>query len=281
MILQDFAPAPDVQAYVQLFRIVHLEFSKEDAIPIKAYPPRPEQCLAFYPYDKETVAYASSNKVVHQLPVVLYGQFTQVTNRLIGHQFLVFQIVFLPGAIYQLTGIPSSELVDEYLDASIFFGNQVHEVNEQLFEAETYESMIHIGNQFIRKLIAKFKREILPIDLVCAQLLNTNNHFTIDQIAQKAYYSNRQLERKFKERTGVNPKLFMRIIRFDNAFRQKNSFPQLEWLRIAVECDYHDYQHLVRDYKDFTQLTPNQFHLIEDKAPERKFGLNEGFYKSK
>lgn len=281
MILKDFVPAPDVHAFVQLFRIVHLEFSKEDAIPIKAYPPRPEQCLAFYPYDKERVAYASSNKVVNNLPVVLYGQFTQVTNRMIGHKFLVFQVVFLPGAIYQLTGIPSNELVDEYLDASIFFGNQVHEVNEQLFEAGTYEAMIHIGNQFIRKLMAKSKSLVLPIDSVCAQLLNTINHFTIDQIAQKAYYSNRQLERKFKERTGVNPKLFMRIIRFDNAFRQKNSFPKMEWLRIAMECDYHDYQHLVKDYKDFTQLTPNQFHLIEAKAPERKFGLNEGFYKSK
>jgi len=281
MILKDFIPAPDVQSYVQLFRIVHLEFSKGDAIPIKAYPPRPEQCLAFYPYDRETVAYVGSNKVVQQLPVVLYGQFTQVTNRMIGHQFLVFQIVFYPGALYKLTGIPSSELVNEYLDGSIFFGNQVHEVNEQLYEAKNYDTMIAIGNLFIRTLIAKSKQPILPIDWACAQLLNNTHQWSIDQIARQACYSSRQLERKFKERTGVNPKLFMRIIRFDNAFRQKNSHPTMDWLRIAVECDYHDYQHLVKDYKDFTQLTPNQFHLIEDKAPERKFGLNEGFYKSK
>lgn len=280
MILKDFLPAPDVQRFVQLFRIVHLEFSKGEAIPIKAYPPRPEQCLAFYPYDKERVQYAGSNKVVHQLPVVLYGQFTQVTNRMIGHQFLVFQIVFLPGALYQLTGIPSSELIDEYLDGSIFFGNQVHEVNEQLYEAKNYEAMISIGNQFIRKLIAKTIQPILPIDWACAQLLNKTSQLSIDQIARQACYSSRQLERKFKERTGVNPKLFMRIIRFDNAFRQKNSHPTMDWLRIAVECDYHDYQHLVKDYKDFTKLTPNQFHLIEENAPERKFGLNEGFYKT-
>ena len=281
MILKDFLPAPDVQSYVQLFRIVHLEFSKEDAIPIKAYPPRPEQCLAFYPYDRETVAFVGSNKVVHQLPVVLYGQFTQVTNRMIGHQFLVFQIVFYPGALYKLTGIPSNELVNEYLDGSIFFGNQVHEVNEQLYEAKNYDAMIAIGNMFIRTLIAKSIQPILPIDWACTQLLNRTSQLSIDEIARQACYSSRQLERKFKERTGVNPKLFMRIIRFDHAFRQKNSHPTMDWLRIAVECDYHDYQHLVRDYKDFTQLSPNQFHLIEDKAPERKFGLNEGFYKGK
>ena len=207
MILKDFVPALDVQAFVQIFRIVHLEFSKEDDIPIKAYPPRPEQCLAFYPLDRETVEYVGSNKVVNHLPVVLYGQFTQVTNRMIGHQFLVFQIVFLPGALYQLTGMPSSELVNEYLDGSIFFGNQVHEVNEQLYEAKNYESMIAIGNQFIRKLMAKSIKPILPIDWACVQLLNKTSQLGIDQIARQACYSARQLERKFKERTGVNPKL--------------------------------------------------------------------------
>lgn len=280
MILKDFLPAPDVQSYVQLFRIVHLEFSKGEAIPIKAYPPRPEQCLAFYPFDREIVAYTSSDKVVHHLPVVLYGQFTEVTNRMIGHQFLVFQIVFYPGALYKLIGIPSSELVNEYLDGSIFFGNQVHEVNEQLYEAKSYSAMIEIGNQFIRKLIAKTIQPTLPIDWVCTQLLNKSCQLSIDEIARQAFYSSRQLERKFKERTGVNPKLFMRIIRFDNAFRQKNSNPEMDWLRIALEFDYHDYQHLAKDYKDFTNLTPSQFHLIEEKAPERKFGLNEGFYKN-
>ncbi|MGL6269701.1 MAG: helix-turn-helix domain-containing protein, partial [Chitinophagaceae bacterium] len=85
-------------------------------------------------------------------------------------------------------------------------------------------------------------------------------------------------ERKFKERTGVNPKLYARIIRFDRAFRLKNSRPEFDWLRIAVECDYHDYQHLAKDYKDFTGLTPNSFHEIENKAPERSFGLSEGYY---
>lgn len=279
MILKDFIPAPDVRQFVQLFRIVHLEFSREDAIPCKAYPPRPEQCLAFYPYDRETVQYASSNKTVSNLPVVLYGQFTEVTNRMIGHRFLVFQIVFLPGAIYQLTGIPSNELVNEYLDASLVFGKQVHDINEQLSEALDYTAMITIGNQFVRTLMAKSSKLIQPIDAIWLTLLQKDNPYTIDWIAKQACYSVRQLERKFKERTGVSPKLFMRVIRFDHAFRQKNSFPEVEWLRIALECDYHDYQHLAKDYKDFTGLSPTQFHLIEEQAPERKFGLNEGFYK--
>lgn len=96
MLLKDFIPAPDVQEFVQLYRIVHLRFEKGQPIPVKAYPPRPEHCLAFYPYDTETVEYLSSGKEVKHVPIVLYGQFTEVTNRIIGNNFLVFQVIFIP-----------------------------------------------------------------------------------------------------------------------------------------------------------------------------------------
>lgn len=75
------------------------------------------------------------------------------------------------------------------------------------------------------------------------------------------------------------PSCLKRVIRFDKVFRYKNSNPQFDWLRIAVACDYHDYQHLVKEYKDFTGFTPVVFHEIENKAPERAFGLAEGYYK--
>lgn len=279
MLLKDFIPSPDVQEFIQLYRIVHLVFNKGEAIPAKAYPPRPEQCIAFYPYEKETVEFASTGKLVGDLPVVLYGQFTEVTHRKIGNQFLVIQIIFNPGALFRLTGIPADELTNQYLDAGTVFNSIIHEVNEQLFLAKDYQQMIGIVNEFVRKLIRKKQKSILPIDEVCLNMLKCQNQYSIDEIAKQACYSNRQFERKFKERTGLNPKLFVRVIAFDNAFRMKNSFAELDWLRIALECGYHDYQHLVKAYKDFTGLTPNAFHQLEEKAPERKFGLNEGVYK--
>ncbi|MBL0294607.1 MAG: helix-turn-helix domain-containing protein [Saprospiraceae bacterium] len=58
----------------------------------------------------------------------------------------------------------------------------------------------------------------------------------------------------------------MKVVRFENAFRMKNKNPVMDWLSIALSCGYYDYQHLVKDYKDLTGLTPNQFHEIESKA---------------
>lgn len=281
MLLKDFIPSPVVSEYIQLYRIVHFVFGANEPLPFKAYPPRPEHCLAFYPYDTETVQYADTGKTIHSLPVVLYGQQLAVTNRFIGREFLVFQIIFHPGALFRLTGIPANELTNEYLDAEAVFTSDVRLVNEQLYYAANYNQMLQIADVFVKQLIKSKKKEQHAIDEVSKLLLKQNGDFLVDDMAKQSFLSHKQFERKFKERTGVNPKLLARIARFDKAFRLKNSHPHYDWLRIAVECNYHDYQHLVRDYKDFTSMTPTAFHEIENKAPERKFGLAETFYGAK
>ncbi|MBL7729287.1 MAG: AraC family transcriptional regulator [Dinghuibacter sp.] len=278
MLLKDFIPPPDIKEFVQLYRIVHLQFERNQQVPYKAYPPRPEQCLAFYPYDTETIQYNNTGKQVASLPVVLYGQFTEVTNRIIGNHFLVFQVIFKPGALYRLIKLPATEITNQYLGAETFFSSQVQLVNEQLFYAKSYGGMMDVINRFVRTLIKNQRQSKLPVDDACNLLLSGSRQWTLSSIASEACLSNRQLERVFKDRTGVNPKLYARIIRFDKAFRLKNTYPDMDWLRIAMECDYHDYQHLSKEYKDFTGLTPTAFHEIENKAPERKLGLSEGYY---
>lgn len=280
MLLQDFIPALDVQEYVQLYRIVHLNFAQGETVPAKAYPPRPEHCLAFYPFDTETVTYQQSGKQVAHLRTVLYGQFTEVTHRSIGHRFLVVQIIFFPGALYRLAGIAASEIHNAYFDAETVFSGSLRLVNEQLFQAKSYSAMIDIVNVFVRQLMNGRRKQPLPIDDACRWMLQQNGHASLQQLAHLSFTSYRQLERQFAQRVGVSPKTYERIIRFDKAFRLKNSKPHFDWLRIAMECGYYDYQHLAKAYKDFTSLSPGTFHEIENQAPERKFGLSEGYYQS-
>jgi hypothetical protein len=171
LLLKDFIPAPEVREFVQLFRIVHFQFEKEQPLPFKAYPPRPEQCLAFYPFDTEVVEYPESGLQVKHVPVVLYGQFSQVTNRMIGRNFLVVQVVFQPGALYRLTGIPAHELCNRYMDAEVHFSSQIRFVNEQLAAATSYEQMLEVVTAFIRSLIRTHKKERLLVNDVFLLLL--------------------------------------------------------------------------------------------------------------
>ena len=126
----------------------------------------------------------------------------------------------------------------------------------------------------IRK-INKVKKNQHPFDDVAKLMLTSHDQHSLDWYIKESCLSHRQFDRKFYDRIGIAPKEYLRVVRFDRAFRMKNRFPKKEWLSVAVACGYYDYQHLTRDYKEFTGLTPQQFFEADNKAPERIFGEAE------
>lgn len=279
MMLKDFMPDVSLRAFVRCYRIVHLKFDSQDPPPYKPYTPRPEQCIAFYPYDREQVDFTHRDASVSNVPVALVGQALSVTNRHIQGHFMVLQILLQPGALYRLTGMPGEEINDAYIEADRVFSKDIHYVNEAFFHARSYLEMVEIANAFVKGLLRKGVKDGQPVDRVCRMLLERPN-LPLERLANDACLSIKQFERNFRARTGVNPKLFARLVRFDRAFREKNLHPGRDWLSIALSCNYHDYQHLVRDYRDFTGLRPTDFHDLESRAPERRFGLAEHYYET-
>ena len=103
-----------------------------------------------------------------------------------------------------------------------------------------------------------------PIDDVAKLILYHPDKFSLDRLAKESCLSIRQFQRQFSERIGVSHKWFCRISRFDKAFRLKANRPHLDWLRIAIETGYHDYQHLSKDFIEFADTLPNS--LIHEAA---------------
>lgn len=272
MVLQEYKPSPVMSQYIRTFRLVHYDYNFGNQPPVKPYPPRPEHCLSFYARDFEIVEYATSAIKTGKMATVLFGHQTEVTNRYVGNNFLLIQVVFKPGVLYRMTGIPSSELTNKYIDAETVFSKEIKFVNDKINDCKSFPEMIQVVEDF---LLVEIKRKLLfehPLDFATADLFVIGPETTIDTLAKNAYLSVRHFERKFLERMGITPKYFLRVMRFENAFRMKNRFPHADWLTIAINCGYYDYQHLVRDYKELTGLSPGRFHEIDQNGPERIFG---------
>lgn len=268
----DIPPSIALAAYIRTYRIVDFQFAAGEVIPFKAYSPKPQHTLNFIPKDLERIQFQDS-KIMHPgVRTSLMGQQTLTCNRYLTRDIMNFQVVFQPGVLHRLTGIPAYELNNNILDAECVFGKEVSLVNEQLFHATGYSHMVWIVENYLTRLIGKLKKDIHPVDKIGMLMLNNAQMHSMDYFCREACLSPRQFERKFKQHMGVSPKLYARIIRFDQAFRMRNRYPELDWLSIAIYCGYHDYQHLVKDYKDFTGYTPNGFYALEQLAPERFFG---------
>lgn len=274
MLLKDFLPHPKNRHIARLYRIVHFKFDAGMLAMMKAYPPRPEQVLSFFPLEPETVQYGTTK--IENNRCILVGQHDCVLDRFVRNEFLCFQVVFQPSGLHLLTGLHGTEVRNQYLHAEHFFPSHIRYINEQLYEAKSYEQMIAIVDRFVASL--RLKKDSSRFDGVANQIINHHSNVSLDWLADQSALSTKQFERNFKARTGVSPKKYLRITRFDKAFRLRNQFSELDWLSIAIQCGYYDYQHLAKDYRDFTGLSPVAFHAVEDKAPERVFGLHEGYY---
>ena len=278
MLLQDFLPSPPLRDYVRLIQVIHFVFPAGAALPFKAYPPRPEQCLAFYPRDAESVAYAGGPAAIRPRSVLI-GQHTVVSNRYVGREFLALQVVLQPGALFRLTGIPQGQLTNTYIDAEAVWTAELRQLNERLGSAAAWPEMLPLIEGFLLGRIRRLRGAAHPADAVGQLLLRPGTGGVgrpgLDALADFACLSARQLDRQFARRLGVGPALYARIVRFDRAFRFKNCHPALDWLSIALACGYHDHQHLAKDYREFTGHSPSAFFRQESQAPERGLGLVE------
>ncbi|GAA4399115.1 hypothetical protein GCM10023187_10500 [Nibrella viscosa] len=135
--------------------------------------------------------------------------------------------------------------------------------------------MITVVEDFLLYLVRRAKKRFRPIVWVSQVILQSPAGVSLDWLADQACLSQRQFYRQFVEREGISPKLYARTARFGNAIRIRNAHPDKDWLTVAVDLDYYDYQHLVRDFKEFTRMTPNEFMQQEAQAPERSFGVAE------
>ena len=191
----------------------------------------------------------------------------------ISHDYLMFAINFQPNALSKFLRLPLTEFIDERIDAEAILNPEIHQVQEQMANADTYDTIVQIAENYLWKRLQKIKIDFQPIDKVMLLLAEQPSIFSVEKLASDACLSISQFERRFIQQTGISPKFYARINRFYQAYTLKDKQPNADWLSIALETGYHDYQHLVKDFKQFSGTTPNSLLLAQAQAPERILGI--------
>ncbi|HZY80095.1 MAG TPA: AraC family transcriptional regulator [Cyclobacteriaceae bacterium] len=278
MILRDISPSPHLSAFVQCFRIVEFDFSSFRSTPVKFYPPKPETVLHFWLEGECGIEYVDQPAVSYRNAVLVCQQ-TKAFRRSTPPKIRNFQVVFTATALHQLFGWHPAELVNQHIGGDAIFGSQLAFVEEKLLEARSHRDMIAVAEEFVTQLISKRKKDPAHIDSIIIEMRSGTQD--VDYLARKFGRSLKQFRRTFCAATGVNPKTYQRVVRFNRAYNLRNRFSQLDWLTVALHCGYYDYMHLSKDFQEFTGMTPAQFDAIEKTSPEAASGLSAQLYKSR
>ena len=248
-----YTPHILLQEFVNCIMVIHAEVGEGTAPVI--YPPTPQCSLFFYINDQIKMKQQGAGAFKLQSRSVFVGQ--QITSVAldINKSHKAVRVGFHPGGLHRLLGISMNEMIDGHFDAEDVLGNEIRRVNERLQEAKSFDEINLVIENFLLQKINCLKRS-LPFDMAMLELLRLNGNVTIENLAALACLSLRQFERISKERIGLSPKLYARLIRFSKAYRLRESFPHLSWTKIAYECGYFDQMHFIRDFKEFAGMPP-------------------------
>lgn len=268
MIFSSIAPNPCLQDFVRDYLIAHFRFDVGRPIPHKCYAPKPEQGFTFFVRGRPRIVDLLTDEVREAPPVAIFGQQMKRCDVHLDAEFLMFRVHFQPGALFRLLGIPLYEFGEDYFDAELVLSSEVRDVSDRLATARSYTEMVEAVESYLVRSVARATQRILPVDRVAGMLSADPAHGSLDWLARQACLSPRQLNRKFTERIGVGPKLYSRLVRFNRAYRFKLAHPTVAWPTVAIEFGYTDYQHMVRDFRQFTHATPPEWAQRDRGSPE-------------
>jgi AraC-like DNA-binding protein len=268
MIFSSIAPSPALQDFVRDYLIAHFRFDPGRPIPHKRYAPKPEQGITFFVRGRPAIADPLTGDAREAPAVAIFGQQMKRCDVHLAPEFLMFRVHFHPGALFRLLGIPLCEFGEDYFDAELVMDPEVRVVSDRLASAPSYTGMVEVVESYLVRSVARAVRKVLPVDRAARRLTAGRVPVPLDSLAREACLSPRQLNRRFTERVGVGPKLYSRLVRFHQAYLFKLEHPAVAWPTVAAEFGYTDYQHMVRDFRQFTNATPTAW-LHEDRgSPE-------------
>ena len=196
-------------------------------------------------------------------PVELWGQITQpLSIRSLGKNVMM-GIRFLPHGAALFLKEKADQFNNQVVDYRDVAGQQATILHQQLLEAKTQPERITLIEGFLLSKLeeSRIKPNQLGIVHNVMRELHREDFFDkIDTIASRYGISSRYLQKLFLHHTGLTPKLYSKINRFQQSLRlvTKKEAPLTS---IAYDCGYFDQSHFIREFKSFTGLTPSGYSL--------------------
>jgi AraC-like DNA-binding protein len=209
---------------------------------------------------------ASRGRFVQTPKIEIWGQLTQPLqvrseglNKMLGARF------FAAGAAAFFRE-NLSELNDDVSDARAVFGKEIDRVHEQLLNLSSMTQRVALLEKFLLdqiisvddKASASGAARVTLVRKIARELQHGVFAGDIKALASRHDVSPRYLQQLFLQHTGVTPKLFHKISRFQASLklvtRQEKSLTT-----IAYDCGYADQSHFIREFKSFTGLTPSSY----------------------
>ena len=152
---------------------------------------------------------------------------------------------------------PANELFNLSLSLhDIFNKNSILEVEEKLAIANTDKLRIKIVEQFLASQLKDIQTDKLIVEAV-KLIYQSKGTIRVKELNEKLFISQSPFEKRFRKVVGTTPKKLTSIVRFNAVLDNLNETKTLT--EICYEHNFFDQAHFIKDFKQFTGDTPQNF----------------------
>jgi AraC-like DNA-binding protein len=152
---------------------------------------------------------------------------------------------------------PANELFNLSLSLDkVFDRKSVTEVEEKLTTAATDKQRIKVVEQFLVSQLKDIETDKLVIEAV-KLIYQRKGTVRIKELNEKLLISQSPFEKRFRKVVGTTAKIFATIVRFNTVLDNLNNSKSL--IEICYENNFFDQAHFIKDFKQFTGETPENF----------------------
>jgi AraC-like DNA-binding protein len=178
----------------------------------------------------------------------------------------VLGIRFAPRGAFALLRPHVREILDVTIDLRDALGNASEELGERCAAAalvspwnaaRNASAVVRAAERWAAERIGADRNEDSLLQLASRIADAACGPIAVDELGAALGISRSVFAQRFRDRTGLTPKRFARILRFRHALSLLAGANGIA--RVAAEAGYYDQAHMYRDFDEFAAMTPGAF----------------------
>src|SRR5262245_50108567 len=189
----------------------------------------------------------------------MHGPRTQSVVIRTSSRFELLGVHFKLGGAFPFVQLPVGELHNIGVTLSDLWGERnAQRLLSELQEAPSAQRKFRLLEQWLIELASDRLRKH-PAVTFAMRAFCSGPFGSTAQIADKTGYSQRHFIELFRNEVGLKPKQFHRLYRVRRVIHGVQGRANVDWADISLSAGYFDQAHLIHDFREFSDLTPEQY----------------------
>lgn len=254
---QTFEPGKDLRTLVKCYWTIE---SPEEENP-QRQTIIPDGCMEMiFHYGDFYKQYKADGSRMVQPRCFVIGQLTKPLEIEATGETGIFAVRFYPEGFLPFATMPIKEMENKAVSLKKLFGTDGLTIEKAILNANAASERINHIEAFLLKRLVSVETIDKVIKSTIETILTTNGQLSIEELSKQLNINRRQLERKLSTAIGLSPKQLSKTIRLQTTLKMLIEKKFTSLTALAYEGAYYDQAHFIRDFKEFTGLTPKEFY---------------------